>query len=143
MYYDKSKKELYILDEIYMTHLTNDELARKLIEDKEVGKSTIICDSANPDRIYELCRKGLVAVPAVKGKGSIEYGIDWLLRQKIIIDVACQNTKNEFQSYKWREDKFGNPLREPVDENNHAIDAIRYGVSDLSKDLRITVGKRF
>lgn len=143
MYYDKSKKELYILDEIYMTHLTNDELARKLIEDKQVGNSTIIADCANPDRIYELCRKGLVCVPAIKGKGSIEYGIDWLLRQKIIIDLSCQNTKNEFQSYKWREDKFGNPLREPVDENNHAIDAIRYGVNDLSRDLRIKAGKRF
>lgn len=143
VYYDSSKKELYILDEIYMTHLTNDELARMLIEDKQVGKSTIICDSANPDRIYELCRKGLVCVPAVKGKGSIEYGIDWLLRQKIIIDVSCQNTKNEFQSYKWREDKFGNALREPVDKDNHAIDSIRYSVSDLSRDLRITAGKRF
>lgn len=143
VYYDSSKKELYILDEIYMTHLTNDELARMLIEDKQVGKSTIICDSANPDRIYELCRKGLVCVPAVKGKGSIEFGIDWLLRQKIIIDVSCQNTKNEFQSYKWREDKFGNALREPVDKDNHAIDSIRYSVSDLSKDLRITAGKRF
>lgn len=143
MYYDSSKKELYILDEIYMTHLTNDELARMLIEDKEVGHSTIIADCANPDRIYELCRKGLVCVPAVKGKGSIEFGIDWLLRQKIIIDVSCQNTKNEFQSYKWREDKFGNPLREPVDENNHAVDAIRYGCNDLSRDLRIKAGKRF
>ena len=143
VYYDSSKKELYILDEIYMTHLTNDELARMLIKDKQVGKSTIICDSANPDRIYELCRKGLVCVPAVKGKGSIEYGIDWLLRQKIIIDVSCQNTKNEFQSYKWREDKFGNALREPVDKDNHAIDSIRYSVSDLSRDLRITAGKRF
>ena len=81
-------------------------------------------------------------MPAVKGKGSIEFGIDWLLRQKIIIDVSCQNTKNEFQSYKWREDKFGNPLREPVDENNHAIDAIRYGCNDLSRDLRVKAGKR-
>lgn len=143
IYYDSSKKELYILDEIYMTHLANDEMARMLIEDKQVGNSTIICDSANPDRIYELCRKGLVAVPAVKGKGSIEFGIDWLLRQKIIIDVSCQNAKNEFQSYKWREDKFGNVLREPVDENNHIIDACRYAVNDLSRDLRVKAGKRF
>ena len=145
LYYNSSKKELYILDEIYMTHLTNDELARMLIEDKQVGKSTIIADSSNPDRIYELCRKGLVCVPAVKGKGSIEYGIDWLLRQKIIIDVSCQNAKNEFQSYKWREDKFGNVLREPVDKDNHCLTGntiVNTPNGDIAiKDLVGTTGK--
>lgn len=120
-HYDRARKTIYILDEIYQCELLNDDLADMLINEKNIGNTPIACDCAEPDRITELCRRGIKAYPVVKGKGSVGFGIDWLKRQTIIIDVNCQHFKNEIQSYQWREDKFGNVLKEPVDKNNHCL----------------------
>lgn len=141
-HYDRKHKTIYILDELYMCEVTNDVLIDILQNEKHIGTMPLPCDSSNPDRIYELCRAGIRAFPVVKGPGSIEYGIDWLLRHKIIIDVNCTHFKNEIQSYCWKEDKFGNSLRVPEDKNNHLLDGTRYAYMDESRDLRISAGKR-
>ncbi|MEC5422114.1 PBSX family phage terminase large subunit [Virgibacillus sp. C22-A2] len=126
MYYNKKKKELYILDELYEHGLTNDVLADRVIE--KIGSEVVFCDSSEPKSIQELKNLGVRALGAKKGKDSVNHGIGWLKQQKIIIDVSCQNTKNEFQKYKWKEDKNGIVLPTPVDKDNHLLDAIRYGM---------------
>jgi phage terminase large subunit len=124
-HYDRKRKRLYILDELYERGLTNDDLAKSL--KPMIGKELITCDSSEPKSIIELAQRGISTVGAIKGKDSVNYGIQWLQQQEIIIDVRCQNTKNEFSSYKWEENKHGEQLAKPVDRNNHLIDAIRYG----------------
>lgn len=141
-HYDRAKKTIYIFDEIYQCGLLNEDLANILLNEKKVGITPIGSDCAEPDRIAELNRRGVRAYPVVKGAGSIGFGIDWLLRQKIVIDVSCQHFKNEIQAYQWKEDKFGNNLRIPIDKNNHLLDALRYAYEDESRDLRISAGKR-
>lgn len=131
MHYERKNKTLYILDELYKCELTNDLLAAEI--KKIIGTQFVVCDSAEPKSIRELKKHGVNALAARKGPDSVEFGIQWLQQQKIVIDVHCQNAKNEFQTYKWKEDKFGNPLPVPVDRDNHLIDAIRYGTEDLSK----------
>lgn len=129
MYYDRKRKTLYILDELYEKEMTNDMLANDI--KKIIGDQVVTCDSAEPKSIKELKNFGVRAIPAKKGADSIRFGIDWLRRQRIIIDVRCQNTKNEFQMYRYKEDKDGNVLPVPIDKDNHLIDAIRYGCEDL------------
>lgn len=128
MHYDRKRKTLYILDELYMAELTNDLLAEEV--KKIIGNQYVTCDNAEPKSIQELKNYGVRAIPAKKGPDSLRFGIDWLKRQKIIIDVRCVNTKLEFQKYKWKEDKYGNALPVPVDKDNHIIDAIRYGCEE-------------
>lgn len=128
MHYDRKKKTLYILDELYERELTNDLLAEKI--KKMIGNQYVVCDSSEPKSIRELVNHGVRAMPAKKGPDSVNHGINWLRQQKIIIDVRCQNVKNEFQTYRWKEDKDGNVLPVPVDRDNHAIDAIRYGLEE-------------
>jgi phage terminase large subunit len=123
-YYDRKHNRLYILDEIYERGLTNDDLAKSL--KPLIGREAIRCDSAEPKSIMELAQRGITAVEAIKGKDSVNYGIQWMQQQEIIIDIRCQNAKNEFSSYKWEEDKHGDQLPKPVDRNNHLIDACRY-----------------
>jgi len=123
-YHDKARKRIYILDELYQKGLTNDLLAEEI--KKMIRKQYITCDSAEPKSIQELKNFGVNALAAKKGKDSINFGIQWLQRQEIIIDISCTNTKNEFQQYKWKEDKNGNALQEPVDKFNHIVDALRY-----------------
>lgn len=123
-HYDRMRKTIYIFDELYEKGLTNDLLA---IEVKnKIGLEGVTCDSAEPKSIAELQQHGVSAYGATKGKDSVNFGIDWLKQQTIIIDKKCINAKNEFQAYKWKEDKDGVAMRIPVDANNHFIDATRY-----------------
>jgi phage terminase large subunit len=123
-HYDKKHKTIYIFDELYETGLTNDQLA-KLVKEL-IGGERVTCDSAEPKSIQELRMHGVNAHGAKKGKDSVLHGIQWLQQQTIIIDKKCVNTRNEFQSYKWKEDRRGISIRQPVDFNNHIIDALRY-----------------
>lgn len=137
---DLKHKKLYVFDEFYKVGMTNEEIAEELR--KRIGTQYITCDSAEPRTIDELCRFGIRALPAQKGKDSIMFGIDWLLRFEIIVDVRCQNFKNEIQVYHWEEDKYGNALRRPVDKENHGIDALRYACNALMLQSTATAVSR-
>ena len=78
--------------------------------------------------IKSLNKNGLRVQSCKKGKGSVEFGYKWLKKQKIIVDNNCKNVIMELTIHKNREDKQGNSLNMPEDRNNHAIDAIRYGM---------------
>src|SRR5690606_2485268 len=123
-HYDRKRKIIYILDELYATELTNDILAREV--KRIVGDSLVVCDSEEPKSIQELRQYGVNAIGARKGKDSVNHGIQWLKQQTIIVDVKCQAHKNELMKYKWREDANGNVLPIPVDRDNHLMDALRY-----------------
>lgn len=123
-HFDRAHKTIYIFDELYERGLTNDMLA---VEVKaKINEDYITCDSSEPKSIAELNRYGVNARGASKGKDSVIHGIQWLQQQKIVIDVGCINTRNEFQQYKWKEDAGGYAMPVPVDKNNHLIDALRY-----------------
>lgn len=122
--------ELYILDELYERKLDNTQLIERVGE--HVDKDEwIIADSAEPARIQEFKKAGFKIQPSIKGKDSVRYGIDWIRRRKIHIHPSCQNFINEIQAYKYKEDRDGNVLDEPVDFNNHLMDALRYSVDEL------------
>ena len=134
-HYDKKKKTIYILDELYERELTNDLLAVEL--EKIIGQEYVTCDSAEPKSIKELRNLGIRTRAAKKGKDSINFGIDWLQRQTIVIDVSCQNFKNEIQAYKWKEDRDSNVLKVPVEKNNHLMDGLRYAYEDEMLEKRL------
>ena len=124
--YDRARKTIYVLDEMYERGLTNTQLAGILSE--FTGNQYITCDSAEPKSIQELKNHGIRALGAKKGPDSVVFGIQWLQGCKIIIDTSCQHTKNELQLYQWRKDRDGNSMRVPEDRNNHLIDALRYAM---------------
>lgn len=135
LHYDRMRKTIYLFDEFYEPGLTNDVLADEI--KSMMGGERIVCDSAEPKSIQELKNHGVNAFPARKGKDSVIYGIQWLQQQKIIIDRACVNAQNEFRQYKWKEDRNGNAIRQPVDYNNHVIDWVRYALEDDMIEMKI------
>lgn len=137
---DETRRKIYVFDELYKAGMTNDELIAEV--KPRIGMQYITCDSAEPKTIDEFCRAGIRALPAVKGKDSVTYGIDWLLRFEIIIDIRCQHFKNEIQAYHWAEDKYGNALRKPVDKENHCMDALRYACEPLMLQGRAQATRR-
>jgi len=136
-HYDRNHKTIYIFDELYERGLTNDILAAEVV--KMVGREPVTCDSAEPKSIAELRRHGVDAQPAVKGKDSVLHGIQWLQQQSIVIDTNCINSRNEFMQYKWKEDKDGNAIRQPIEKNNHIIDAARYAYEQDSLAFEVVM----
>ncbi|MDB4926789.1 terminase large subunit [Mucilaginibacter sp.] len=118
--------ELWIDELFYETGLTNKDIAVKLTN-SNISKSTeIIADSAEPKSIEELKRLGWHVKSAKKGADSINHSIDILKRYKINISRRSINLHKELGRYKWKTDRSGKTMNEPVDTWNHLIDPLRY-----------------
>lgn len=134
-HYDTMRKTIYFYKELYETGLTNDVLAER-VKDMGEAEERSIWDSAEPKSIQELCNHGVIAVGAKKGKDSVNFGIDWLKQQTIVVDTSCINMQNELSQYHWKKDAGGNSLKIPVDKNNHLIDGgLRYAYEDDMNDI--------
>lgn len=121
----KYNSELYIDELIYETNLTNSDIINKL-KGLGIGKTEIIADSSEPKSIEDLRRAGFRVTPAKKGPDSVITSIDVLKPMKLNLTARSVNTKKELGTYKWKIDKNGKSINEPVDFNNHSIDGIRY-----------------
>ena len=126
VHYDRAHMTLYIIDAQYQYGMTNDILAA--VVKTMAGRDVVSCDCAEPKSIQELRQYGVSATAVSKGKDSVNFGIQWLQKLQIVIHKTLRECINEFTVYKWREDKNGNALPEPVDKNNHIIDSIRYAL---------------
>lgn len=91
-------------------------------------------DSAQPAMISHVAGKGLPrSKPAKKGKGSVEDGIQFIRSfKRVYIHPRCKQTLNEFNLYSWKVDRLSGEIRnDPVDANNHYIDALRYALEPI------------
>lgn len=132
-HYDKTRRKIYIFNEIYKVGMSNKQLADE-IKQKKIGTSYITCDSAEPKSISELQSYGLRVKGAKKGPDSIDYGIKFLQKQaEIIIDkTRCPNIAREFRNYEYEQDKNGNFKSQYPDKDNHSIDSLRYAMEDYT-----------
>lgn len=128
MHYDAKHEDLYIFDEIYQQKLTNSKAAQLIL--RKIGNQHIIADSAEPKSIAEMKAAGLFISGAKKGPDSVDYGVKWLQgRRRIYIDKRrVPNTYREFVSYEYERNRAGQYISAYPDANNHAIDAVRYGL---------------
>lgn len=124
---DIKNKRLFVFDEMYEKGLSNRKIAEN-IKRMGYGKERITADSAEPKSIDELKCIGLRVKGASKGKDSISNGIQWIQDLEIIIHPRCVNFLTEISNYTWDKDRFGNRLNTPIDEFNHLMDAMRYGL---------------
>lgn len=99
-------------------------------------KWPIIADSARPETISYMKRKGFKMVPAIKGVGSVEEGINFLKNYEIVVHPSCIHTIDELTLYSYKIDKLtGMVLPVLEDKKNHVIDALRYAVEKLRRAL--------
>lgn len=131
IHYDKKKEEVYIFDELYRQKLTNDRTGKWL--KRKYPTAMLIADSAEPKSIAELRSMGVNVRGARKGRDSVDYGIKWLQsRRTIYIDKRrCPNAYREFVTYEYERNREGKFISAYPDKNNHAIDAVRYGLDDV------------
>ena len=128
----KLDNNLYIEELLYRTMMTTGDIHNFL--KGKVKREPIYADSSEPRIIEELRRMGWSIRASLKGRDSVNAGIDLLKRFKIHIHKDSTNAIQEFRNYKWLEDKTGKLTNKPEDKNNHIADAVRYATySILSK----------
>jgi phage terminase large subunit len=126
----KRGRRVWVKELIYETGLTNSDISA-LMQRFAIPKTAIIvADSAEPKSIEELRRLGWRNISgAYKGPDSIRNGISTIKSLEIYVDPTSSNLIDEYNLYQW--DKTG---ERPVDEYNHAIDALRYALSKAGGD---------
>jgi len=126
----KKDHNLYIKEHLYRTMMTTRDIS-DVLKQTISNRSPIYFDAAEPRLIDELRRMGHNIQPSLKGKDSINAGIDLLKRFKIHITSDSNNAIQEFRNYKWQEDRTGKLTNKPIDKNNHIIDAVRYATYSI------------
>jgi phage terminase large subunit len=128
----KKESNLYIKELLYRTMMTTGDIHSYFKQ--TITNELIYADSSEPRIIEELRRMGWKIRASLKGRDSVNAGIDLLKRFKIHIHKDSANAIQEFRNYKWKEDKTGKLTNTPEDKNNHITDAVRYATySILSK----------
>lgn len=118
----------WITEEFYKTQHTDAQVAEYV---SALGINKVYPDPESPGAIAELRKKGVNVREVTKGKDSIENGIsrvrELLKAGKLKVHASCINTIFEFETYSYPDKRPDNNEYEvPIDENNHAMDAIRY-----------------
>ncbi len=142
LHYDKSRRRLFFLNEVYGVKLSNREAAAK-INAKGMNDYAVTADSAEPKSIAEMKTYGIKCYGAKKGPGSVEYGEKWLDDlEEIVIDYKrTPNAAREFENIDYKVDKDGNIRSELEDQDNHTIDATRYACEDDMKERKLKAAK--
>ena len=82
---------------------------------------------------------GLPAKEAVKGPGSVDYGMKWLQRRRIVIDRRrTPHAYDEFVNYEYERNKDGEIISGYPDKDNHLIDATRYALERICRIMGAT-----
>ncbi len=130
---------LYVREHLYRNNLTPSDIV-SLVGQIVPRGVPIFCDH-RPEIIEELRRKSLNAIPATK---DIDAGVRTVKQYAMFVHSESMAVANELKTYKYREDKDGNPIAGAyVDWNNHAMDAIRYAVMGMAKQSENRLAPKF
>lgn len=128
VHYDHARDCVFFIDEIYGQKMLNRDTG-KIILDRGYTDFIITCDSAENKSVNDYRDMGIPARSAIKGPGSVEYGMKWLQGRRLVIDPRrTPNVYREFTEYEYERNKEGELISGYPDANNHTIDATRYAL---------------
>src|SRR5262249_6161140 len=140
-YIDDDTRTLYVTHEYWELGTDIDALPGALESAiPGIGRHVVYADSARPESTSYLARNGIpTARSAEKWPGSVDDGIAYLRAfAKIVVSPSCKHLLDECGSYNFKTDRLtGVPLPDPEDKNNHLIDALRYALSPLIRNLPV------
>ena len=135
--YDKQNKTIYVFNEFYKSGCQLSELAQA-IKDMKLTKSKIYVDSAEARSIAYFKQEGIRAEACSKGAGSVKAGLMFLQDNLIIVHPSCKNFINELSNFSYIKSKqTGEWTEDTTHEYSHAIDACRYGYSDIYTQTKL------
>ena len=111
-----------------------DELSEMFDRIPTLRRWVSYADSSRPETISYMRKKGFPNMrPSLKGKGSVEDGIELLKGfEKIVIHPRCEGLIEEMKLYRYKVNSLtGDVMPVLEDKNNHYIDALRYSLGNL------------
>jgi len=121
----------FIRQLIHEKGLTNSDLISRLNEldieypELQIKNKEIFADAAEPKSIEELYRAGFNSHKSIK---DVAHGLKTVKSFELLITKDSDEIQKEIKYYKFKEDKDSNVLDQPCKFNDHAMDAIRYGI---------------
>jgi phage terminase large subunit len=94
-------------------------------------KATGITDNNYPSKIKAIKQAGWHYFRSIGGKWKNVDRIAKISDLNVYYTNTSKNIEYEQFNYCYAKDKFGNTLEEPIDANDHTINAIEYIVQDL------------
>lgn len=135
--YDRQNKIIYVFNEFYKSGCQLSELAEQ-IESMNLRKTKLWVDAAEPRTISFFKSQGINAVPCIKGKDSVKAGIMFLQDHLIVVHPKCTNFITELKNFSYIKSKqTGLYTEDTTHEWSHAIDACRYGYSDIYTNTKL------
>ena len=118
----------FVAEEWYKTERSEEQIADYVLS---CNFNRVYPDPENASAIALLNTKGIAVVEVNKGKGSVKSGIDrmhLLFKQnKLKIHSSCKNLIWEIENYRYPDSRPNhNDDENPIKENDHAIDSLRY-----------------
>lgn len=135
--YDRDNKTIYVYDEFYKSGCQLTDIVRA-IQEMELTKSKIYVDAAEPRSIQYFRNEGIRAEACAKGKDSVKAGLMFLQDNLIIVHPRCKNFITELENFSYIKSKVtGEWTEDTTHEYSHAIDACRYGYSDIYTNKKL------
>ena len=135
--YDRQNKTIYVFKEFYKSGCQLSEIA-KAIEDMNLKRTKLFVDAAEPRSIQYFRQKGINAVACAKGKDSVKAGLMFLQDHLIVVHPKCKNFITELENFSYIKSKqTGEWTEETTHEWSHAIDACRYGYSEIYTQTKL------
>jgi len=140
--YDRENRTIYVFNEFYKSGCQLSELATA-IRDMNLQKTKIYVDAAEARSIAYFKQEGLRAEACAKGAGSVKAGLMFLQDHLIIVHPKCKNFITELENFSYIKSKqTGEWTEDTTHEWSHAIDACRYGYSDIYTQTKLkTINK--
>jgi len=135
--YDRKNKTIYVFNEFYKSGCQLSEIA-KAIEDMNLKRTKLFVDAAEPRSIQYFRQEGINAVACAKGKDSVKAGLMFLQDHLIVVHPKCKNFITELENFSYIKSKqTGEWTEETTHEWSHAIDACRYGYSEIYTQTKL------
>ena len=120
----------FVVGEWYQQGRTDEQIGDYI---RSCNFNVIYPDPENPSAISVLSAKGINVAEVIKGKDSVMNGINRVRnlfkRNKLKIHKDCINLISELETYSYPERRpNSNEQENPVKENDHAMDALRYAI---------------
>lgn len=140
---------LYIYDEIYKNHVTDDKFSQdeKMVKlrdmqhdlleqmqyDPEIKLNPIIADCEDPKAIQYYRQNGFYIKKCKKWAGSRLSNTRKIKRfKKIICSPKCRNTIRELRDLTYKKDSKGNTIYDQFNIDPHTLSALWYALNDVT-----------
>jgi phage terminase large subunit len=127
---------LEVIDELYEKGETIDRIITVLgLLQRQHKIERFYADPSEPAYILQCQRAGLPVEPANNAVGPGIGAVAMAITNGMTVSPLCRGLLGELPGYTWAANKMGGFHEKPIDINDDACDALRYGVAALTSSL--------